>query len=157
MLSADERQEIDRELAHVPTRQAGCIEALKIVQRHRRWVDDDGIADVAGYLRMSREELDSIATFYNLIFRRPVGRHVILVCDSVSCWIEGYSDVLTRLQERLGISLGETTGDDMFTLLPIPCLGLCDKAPAMIVDTTTYGNLTPEKIDDILEATRSEE
>ncbi len=134
----------------MPTRQAGCIGALKIVQRHRRWVDDDGIADVAHYLKMSREELDSIATFYNLIFRRPVGEHVIYVCDSITCWIDGYREILAHLTKKLGVPLGETTGDGKFTLLPIPCLGLCDKAPAMIVDTTTYGELTPGKIDVIL-------
>ena len=71
MLSPQEKKEIDIELAQMPTKQAGCINALKIVQKYRRWVDDDGIADVARYLNMSREELDSIATFYNLIFRRP--------------------------------------------------------------------------------------
>ncbi len=150
MLSAREKEEIDRELSHVPTKQAACIGALKIVQKYRRWVDDDGLADVAVYLDMSREELDSIATFYNLIFRRPVGEHVILLCDSITCWIDGYRDILAHIEQKLGITFGETTADGKFTLLPIPCLGLCDKAPAMIIDKTTHGNLTPAKIDDVL-------
>lgn len=157
MLSEQEKAEIDKELSHVPTKQAACKGALKIVQKRKRWVDDEGIADVAGYLDMSIEEVDSVATFYNLIFRQPVGEHIILLCDSVSCWIDGYRDVLGHLQRKLGISLGQTTEDGKFTLLPIPCLGLCDKAPAMIVDTTTYGNLTPESIDRILQETRSGE
>ncbi len=151
MLSEHEKKAIDAELQHVPTRQAACIGALKIVQKHRDgWVDDDGIADVADYLDMSREELDSVATFYNLIFRQPVGKHVILVCDSVSCWIEGYDDIVAHLKSRLGIDFGQTTDDKRFTLLPIPCIGLCDQAPAMIVGTTTYGKLTNDRVDEIL-------
>ena len=155
MLSKEEQQEIDVELKHVPTKQAACIGALKIVQKHRDgWVSDDGIADIAAYLDMSREELDSVATFYNLIFRKPVGRNVILLCDSVSCWIEGYESIAEHLQKTLKIGFGETTDDGAFTLLPMPCIGLCDRAPAMIVGTTTYGNLTTEKVDRILQELR---
>lgn len=151
MLSPEEKKEIDAELAHVPTRRAACIEALKIVQRHRDgWVDDEALADVAAYLEMSPAALDNVATFYSLIFRQPVGRHVILICDSVSCWITGYESLLSHLSQTLGIGLGETTDDKRFTLLPIPCLGTCDHAPAMIVDTDTHRDLTPEKIDEIL-------
>ena len=73
------------------------------------------------------------------------------MCDSISCWIDGYRDILAHLTKKLGIALGETTTDGKFTLLPIPCLGLCDKAPAMIIDTSTYGELTPGKIDVILD------
>jgi NADH-quinone oxidoreductase subunit E len=99
---------------------------------------------------MSPDELDSVATFYNLIYRKPVGRHVILVCDSVSCWIMGYDPIREHLSSRLGIGLGETTQDGRFTLLPIVCLGTCDHAPAMMVDDELYGDLDPAKIDEIL-------
>ena len=151
MLSPEEKKEIDAELAHVPTKRAACIEALKIVQRHRDgWIDDEALADVAAYLEMSPAALDNVATFYSLIFRQPVGRHVILICDSVSCWITGYESLLSHQSKTLGIGLGETTDDKRFTLLPIPCLGTCDHAPAMIVDTDTHRDLTPEKIDEIL-------
>lgn len=150
MLSEDERREIEEELRHYPTKQAACIEALKIVQRHRGWVTDEGIRDIADFLEMSAAELDSVATFYNLIFRRPVGRHVILICNSVSCWIMGYDRVREQLTARLGIRLGETGADAQFTLLPIQCLGTCDHAPALMVDEELYRDLTPEKVDDIL-------
>jgi NADH-quinone oxidoreductase subunit E len=80
---------------------------------------------------MSPAEVDSVTTFYNLIFRRPVGRHVILICDSVSCWIMGYEQVLNHIKRRLGVEIGQTTTDRRFTLLPIACLGACDKAPAV--------------------------
>jgi NADH-quinone oxidoreductase subunit E len=151
MLSQEEKTEIDKELEHMPTKQAASIEALKIIQRHRRWVSDESLKELAEYLEMSPDALDSIATFYSLIFREPVGEHVILICDSPSCWITGYEDLLSHLRSKLGIDLGGTTKDGKFTLLTIPCLGVCEQAPAMIVDRDTYGDLTPEKIDKILE------
>jgi len=150
MLSEDERREIDEEIQNMPNRKAACIEALKAVQRHRQWVSDEGIADIADYLEMSPDEVDSVATFYNLIFRKPVGEHIIRICDSVSCWVTGYRDILNTLQETLGISLGETTADGKFTLLPIQCLGTCDHAPALMIDEDLHRDLGPDRIGEIL-------
>jgi NADH-quinone oxidoreductase subunit E len=154
MLSPEERQEIEAELAHYPTKQSVCIDAMQIVQRHRGWVSDESIKDLAEFLGMSVEDLDGVATFYNLIFRRPVGRHVMMVCDSVSCWIMGYDRVREHLSRRLGIKMGETTADQRFTLLPIVCLGTCDHAPAMMIDNDLHRDLDPEKVDGILEKYR---
>ncbi len=151
MLTENEIEEIERELAQCEHKQAACIEALKIVQRYRGWISDESLCDIAGFLDMTPEELDSVATFYNLIFRRSVGRHIILLCTTISCWVMGYEDILGYLQERLGIKPGETTSDGRFTLLPIPCLGACDGAPAIMVDETLYTTVTPEKIDEILQ------
>lgn len=151
MLSDAERQEIDRELAHYPSPRAAGIEALKIVQRHRRWVSDEALRDVAEALGMTPDELDSVATFYNLIYRRPVGRHVILLCDSVSCWIVGYREVYAALKERLGIDFGATTEDGRFTLVPMACLGACDHAPVLMIDDDTHRDVTPDGLGEILE------
>lgn len=150
MLSDVERREIEEEMSHYEFPRAACIEALKIVQKHRRWVSDESLHDVAEILGMSVDELDNVATFYNLIYRQPVGEHVILLCDSVSCWIMGYEEIRAQLSERLGIDLGQTTEDDKFTLLPMVCLGDCDHAPAMMVDEELYGNLDAGKVDEIL-------
>jgi NADH-quinone oxidoreductase subunit E len=155
MLTAEEKKEIEAEFPRYEQKQAVSVEALKIVQRHRGWVSDDAVKDIAEFLEMSPDELDGVATFYNLIFRKPVGKHVILVCNSVTCWIMGYDRILGHLKERLGVDLGETTGDGLFTLLPIVCLGACDQAPAMMIDDELYGNLDPAKIDEILEGFRS--
>lgn len=144
MLSPEERAEIEEEAKRYPTRRALCIEALKVVQQHRGWVSDEALADVAVALGMTREELDGVATFYNLVFRKPVGRHVVLVCDSVSCWIMGYDRLRDRLCRELGVGLGGTTADGRFTLLPIVCLGACDHAPAMMVDDDLHGDLDPD-------------
>jgi NADH-quinone oxidoreductase subunit E len=150
MLTAEEKKEIEAEFPRYEQKRAVCVEALKVVQRHRGWVSDEALVAVAEFLEMTPAELDAVATFYNLIFRKPVGKHVILVCDSVSCWIMGYERILQHLQDRLGIVLGETTADGVFTLLPIVCLGACDQAPAMMIDDELYGDLDPAKIDEIL-------
>jgi NADH-quinone oxidoreductase subunit E len=150
MLSDEVKKEIDAEARHYPQRRAVVAEALKAVQARRGWVDDESLRDVADYLGLSFDEVDSIATFYNLIFRQPVGRHVILICDSVSCYLTGYEKLLDHLKKKLGIALGQTTADGRFTLLPNACLGLCEQAPAMMIDNETYGHLTAARIDEIL-------
>jgi NADH-quinone oxidoreductase subunit E len=157
MLSDDEKREIEAESRHYPDQQALCIEALKIVQAHRGWMSDDAMADVAAFLRFSPSELEAVATFYNMIFRRPVGGHVILLCDSVSCWIMGYQRLREHLAKTLGTELGETSADGRFTVLPSVCLGDCGHAPVMMVDTDHYQDLDPARLDDILNRYRKEQ
>jgi NADH-quinone oxidoreductase subunit E len=154
MLTPEERAEIEAEFPHYPTREAVCIDAMKIVQEHRGWVSDEALGDIGELLGMSSADLDGVATFYNLIFRKPVGRHVIFVCDSVSCWIMGCERHFRRLSERLAIQPGETTADGRFTVLPIVCLGACDHAPALMIDRDLHLDVEPERIDHILEGYR---
>jgi len=135
----------------VPTERAACIEALKAVQRHRGWVSDEGLEDIADFLDMSVDQLDSVATFFNLIYRQPVGDHVILVCDSISCWLCGYRELREALSDELGIGFGGTTDDARFTLLPMCCLGDCDNAPVMMVDEDTHHDVDPSSVGAILE------
>ena len=151
MLTEEELKEIDEHVKQYPQKRAACIEALKVVQRKRRWISDENLNDIAGVLDMTPDELDSVATFYNLVFRKPVGRHVILICDSVSCWIMGFEKILEHIQNKLGIRYGETTKDERFTLLPIQCLGTCDRAPALMIDNDLHSDLSIDKIDKILE------
>jgi NADH-quinone oxidoreductase subunit E len=154
MLTTEERSEIEAEFPHYPTREAVCIDALKIVQKHRGWISDDALSDIGELLSMSSTDLEGVATFYNLIFRRPVGRHVIFVCDSVSCWIMGCERHFQQLSEHLGTKPGETTGDGRFTVLPIVCLGACDHAPALMVDRDLHLDVDPANLDRILEGYR---
>jgi NADH-quinone oxidoreductase subunit E len=141
MLSPAELKEIEHELSHYEQPSAATIEALKIVQKHRGWVSDEAVKDIAEKLKTSAADVDSVATFYNLIFRKPVGRHVIFQCDSVSCHIMGADGLRAKLEARLGIKPGQTTPDGRFTLLPIVCLGTCDRAPAMLVDQDLHRDL----------------
>ncbi len=147
MLSQEELSEITAEQANYPQKQAVCIEAMRIVQRHRGWVPDEAIEDIAVLLDMTADELDSVASFYNLIFRKPVGKHVVLLCNSVTCWAMGYDKIREHIQERLKISFGETTPDGEYTFLPIVCLGDCDHAPVMLVDDQLHRDLSPESVD----------
>lgn len=149
-LTEMERQAIDHEIGLLPHKRAAVIEALKIVQKQRRWISDEGIEAIARYLDMGAAEVDSVATFYNLIFRKPVGRHVILLCDSISCYVRGYGKVYSALQEKLKIRFGETSLDQRFTLLPNACLGCCDHAPALMIDEDLYRDVTVEMLDPIL-------
>jgi NADH-quinone oxidoreductase subunit E len=150
MLTEEIRDEIERETRLFTRKRGACIEAMRIVQRHCGWVDDSSLAEIGQILEMTQEELDGVATFYNLIFRSPVGRHVILICNSVSCYVTGYEGIREALERRLGIALGQTTPDGRFTLLPIVCLGACDHAPAMMIDFELHGDLTADGIDAIL-------
>lgn len=149
-LTFAEKAAIDHEIALLPNKKAAVIEALKIVQQHRGWISDDSVDAIAAYLEISAAEVDSVATFYNLIFRKPVGRHVILLCDSVSCYVMDYKKIYAALQEKLNIRFGETTGDQCFTLLPNACLGCCDHAPALMIDSDLYRDVTVEVLDRIL-------
>jgi NADH-quinone oxidoreductase subunit E len=150
MLSEEEIKEIKEEIKQYPYPAAACIDALKIVQHHRGWVSDESVKDIALLLGISNEEVDSVATFYSRIYRKPVGRNVILICDSVSCMIMGYESIYSYISNKLGISFGETTSDGRFTLLPNSCLGDCDNAPAMMINSDHFNRLKIEHIDELL-------
>lgn len=154
MLSDTERDEIEGALKHYPDKRAGTIDVLLLLQRRRGWISDESLLDIAQFLGMTREDVDGVATFYNLIFRKPVGRHVLFMCDSISCWIMGCERVRERLLDRYGVNVGQTTSDGRLTVLPIACLGHCERAPAIMIDTDIYGNVTPDKIDGIVEKYR---
>ncbi len=151
MLTDEERQAVEKEVNDCECPESASVEALQALQRYRGWISDEAIRDVAPIVGMSPEELDSVATFYSLIFRKPVGRHVIYLCDSLTCFIMGHENIYEHIRNRLQIRMGETTPDNRFTLLPVSCLGLCDHAPAMIVDEELYGDLDGTRVDEILD------
>lgn len=150
-LTAAEKAAIDREMGHYEQRQAVSVEALKIVQKERGWISDGLLKAIAEHTGIAAADLEAVATFYNLIFRQPVGRHLVFVCDSVSCWLCGYEELRHLVQERLGVEFGQTTADGRFTLLPSVCLGNCDKAPAVMIDEDHYGNVGAENLAEILQ------
>jgi NADH-quinone oxidoreductase subunit E len=154
MITDEQKQAIEAEIARYPSRQSIGVDALKMVQEDRGWVSDEDLEDLADFLGMTPAELDSVATFYNLIYRRPVGRHVIHICDSVSCWIMGYEQLQRRLEAELGVGMGQTTADGRFTLLPIPCLGCCDHAPSLMIDENLHEDVSLDNVQSILEQYR---
>lgn len=152
VLSTAEQMAIEHEMQHYEHPRAASIEALKIVQKARGWIPDGAAEAIGAVLGIPAAEIEGVATFYSQIFRQPVGRHVIRVCDSMTCFIAGHEDLLRVLHVQLGISVGQTTADQRFTLLPVCCLGNCDKAPALMIDEQTFGNIHPNDLERILEA-----
>jgi len=132
------------------------IDVLRAIQGHHGWIPDAGIELAARILGTTPVKVEEVATFYDKLYRQPVGRKVIHVCDSICCWSRGGEEVYTYLQQTLGVGPGGTSADGAFTLLPTCCLGACGESPAMMIGFTTYGDLTPEKIDAILKREREE-
>jgi NADH-quinone oxidoreductase subunit E len=150
ILSPEEIQEINAEIGHYPDKAAVSIEALKIVQKYRRWVSDDCLVAVAELLDMSPAQLEAVATFYNLIYRQPVGKTVIHYCNSVTCWMLGGERIGERLCRQLNVELGEMSADGEYTILPIVCLGACDHAPVAMVGDELRLDITEDAVNEIL-------
>jgi NADH-quinone oxidoreductase subunit E len=131
------------------------VDLLRAIQAYYGWVPDEGVLLTAATLGVLPVEVEELATFYDKLFRRAVGRRVIHVCDSICCWSTGAEMITEHLQKSLGIEFGMTTTDGAFTLLPSCCLGACGDAPAMMIGLTTHGKLTPKKIDAILQKERA--
>jgi NADH-quinone oxidoreductase subunit E len=153
-LPPDLRAEIAALMREAAYPRGASVGALAAVQARFGWVSDAHLTELAGVMGLPVADLDGVATYFNLIFRRPVGRHVIMMCDSVSCWIMGRDALCARLCDRLGIRPGQTSADGAVTLLPIVCLGHCDHAPALLVDRTLHGDLDAAGIDRIADSVR---
>jgi NADH-quinone oxidoreductase subunit E len=149
-LSLAEIQEIKAEMRHYEDKTAVSIEALKIVQKYRRWVSDECLVAIAGLLDISPAQLEGVATFYNLIYRQPVGKTVIHYCNSVTCWMLGAEKVRERLCRHLNVELGEMSADGEFTILPIVCLGACDHAPVVMIGDELKLDITEDDVNEIL-------
>ncbi len=142
-----------RVVAAVTNREA-AVDVLKELQRHYGWLTDEAVIAAAEILGLSPLQVEELATFYELIYRRPVGKRVIHVCDSISCWSCGCDTILNHLKERLGVEPGGTSADGCFTLIPCACLGNCGEGPTMMIGDSLYGLLTKERVDEILEKER---
>lgn len=149
-LSDLEKKEIDKEFYHYEHIDSVALEALRIVQKHRGWISDNSLQAISQYIKISIAQLESVATCYQLIFRQPVGKMVIYLCNSASCWIMGCESIKYKLQSKLKVNLGEISADGLFTLLQSPCLGDCDKAPVVMINESMHYNLTPQKIEKIV-------
>jgi NADH-quinone oxidoreductase subunit E len=147
------KQLIDKVASAVTNREA-AVDVMKELQKHYGWLTDEAVDEAAEILGLSPVEVEELATFYEMIYRRPVGRRVVHVCDSISCWSVGCDEIMEHLKSRLGVEPGGTTSDGMFTLIPCACLGNCGEGPTMMVGDNLYGRLTPERVDEILERER---
>jgi NADH-quinone oxidoreductase subunit E len=151
MIPENLKKDLEARVASAITPREAAVDVMKEVQNHYGWLTDEGVVESAEILGLSPLQVEELATFYEMIYRRPVGKKVIKVCDSISCWTMGDEELMAHLVKRLGVEPGGTTTDGMFTLLPCSCLGNCGNAPAMMVGENMYENLTPDNADEILE------
>ena len=156
MLPRELLEMLQKRIASVEHPRELAVDIMLTCQNHYGYLSDEALEEAARLLDMTPLELEELATFYDFIYREPVGRFVIHVCDGVVCWMNGYDSVLDHLVKTLAIKPGETTADGLFTVLPTACIGYCDLSPAMLINGRAYGPLTPEKIDDILNRLRAE-
>ncbi len=156
MLPESLRESLMTQIAGVEYPREAAIDVMFALQSHYGYLSDEALEEGAGLLRMTPLELEELATFYDFIYREPVGRYVIHICDGVVCWMNGYPPIRDYLFQKLGIGLGETTKDGLFTILPTACIGYCDLSPAVLINGRPYGPLTPEKIDDLVERFKGE-
>jgi NADH-quinone oxidoreductase subunit E len=149
-LSDEEIRQLDAILGHYPDRRAAAATAMRLLQARRRWLSDEALVDLGECLGGTVAERDSIATVGNMLFRKPFGRQVVLICDSFACWSLGYAELRAAVEAELGVGMGQTTADGRFTLLPIVCLAACDRGPAMMVDDELHGPVSPDQLAGIL-------
>lgn len=156
MLPQTLKQELQDRISRVPHPREMVIDVINALQDHYGYFSDEAVAQAAELLNMSPLELDELATFYTFIYREPVGKYVIHVCDSLICQMEGGENLASRLCDRLGIQPGGTTADGLFTLLPVCCVGYCDRAPAILVNRKVHGPLTVEALDRLIDKLREQ-
>ena len=150
MLPLELKEALAKEIAEVDHPREKVIDVMFALQGHYGYMSDEAMEEASGLLGMTTLELEELATFYDLVYREPVGKYVIHVCDSMVCWMFGHESMIDYLCAQLSITVGGTTEDGLFTLLPVCCIGYCDHAPAMMINRKVYGHLSPEKIDGIL-------
>lgn len=150
MIPASLNIELQQRVARAVTNREAAVDVMKELQRHYGWLTDEAVVEAAGLLDLSPLQVEELATFYEMIYRRPVGRYVIHVCDSISCWSMGGEPLLKQFEKLLGIRTGGTTADGVFTLLPCSCLGNCGKAPAVMVGERQYGCVTPDDAQEMI-------
>ncbi|OGK99769.1 MAG: hypothetical protein A3E31_09765 [Candidatus Rokubacteria bacterium RIFCSPHIGHO2_12_FULL_73_22] len=152
--SGEQLAEVRRLQALYPDRRGALLPVLHMAQDAFGWVSLDVEEYVAELFDLSPAHVHEVVTFYTLYFRQPKGRHVVAVCHNLSCHLAGAKTILGHLKTRLGVEVGATTPDGRVTLLAVECLCACERAPMMQVDDRYELDLTPEKVDRILEGLR---
>lgn len=151
VLSEQVRTKITQLKERYPQARSALLPALHLAQReHDGWLSDELIVEVAEVMGLPSAEVRSVASFYTMFNRWPVGKYLVQVCTNLSCSLLGAEHIVEHLRRKLGIEVGETTPDGLFTLLEVECLGSCGTAPMMQINDTYYENLTTERIDEIL-------
>lgn len=150
MLSDKTKSEIQQLKARYPHPNSALLPALALAQKEHGWLSPEVLEEVAAVMELAPAQVGSVASFYTMFNRRPVGKYLIQVCTNIACSLLGAEHIVEHLKRQLGIGVGETTPDGLFTLMEVECLGSCGTAPVMQVNETYYENLTAGKVDEIL-------
>ena len=150
--SAEVEAEIDRHLAKYPVERSAILPLMFIVQRERGYLDPPGVQYLANRLQLRVTDIWEVATFYSMLQTKPIGKYHIQVCKTLSCKIMGEGKITEHVCGKLGIKPGETTADGKFTLSLVECLGSCGTAPMFQINFDYHENLTPKKVDQILDS-----
>ena len=150
MYSDANEKKIDELISRYPVKRSAIIPALFIAQEEHGYVTDDDVRYLAERLDLRVNEVEEIVTFYSMFSRKPVGKYKLQVCRTISCALNGASDVTDHLCSKLGVGLGETTRDGKFTVTEVECLGYCDLAPVLQVNFTYHERVTPDSLDSIV-------
>jgi NADH-quinone oxidoreductase subunit E len=152
--SAAARERIQEILTHYPDKRSALLPVLNLAQAEFGHIGEETIVLVADTLDLTPPKVYEVLTFYTLLNEKPVGTYLIQICRTLSCALVGSENILEHLRERLGIGIGETTPDGLFTLRTVECLASCGTAPVMQINGAYYESLTPEKVDRILDDLR---
>ncbi|HMG77006.1 MAG TPA: NADH-quinone oxidoreductase subunit NuoE [Pyrinomonadaceae bacterium] len=150
--SPEIESEIDRHLAKYPVMRSAILPLMFIVQRERGYLDPPGVAYLAKRLKLRITDIWEVATFYSMIHIKPIGKYHIQVCKTLSCKLLGADKITQQCAKKIGIKVGETTADGRFSLSEVECLGSCGTAPMFQINFDYHENLTPEKVDQILDS-----
>jgi NADH-quinone oxidoreductase subunit E len=152
MLSEATRSRIEALIQRYPQPRSALIPSLYLAQQEAGYVSAEVVRELAGIFRLSANEVYEVASFYTMLYKKPVGRYVIQVCTNISCLLCNCEEIMKHLEERLGIRPGETTADGKFTLVEVECLASCGTAPVIQINEDYHENLTVAKLDLILDS-----
>ena len=152
MLSQEANQQIQALIGKYPHKRSALIPSLQLAQKEVGYLSNDTICEIARIFDLTPNEVYEVATFYTMLYKKPVGKYVIQVCTNISCLLCNAEDIVSHLSGKLGIQPGETTPDGKYTFLEVECLGSCGTSPVMQINETYYEELTPEKVDQILDS-----
>ena len=150
MLSQAACQHIQTLISRYPQKRSALIPSLQLAQKEAGYLSNETISEIARIFDLSPNEVYEVASFYTMLYKKPMGKYVIQVCTNISCLICNAEEIVTHLIGKLGIQLGQTTPDGKYTLLEVECLGSCGTSPVIQINEQYYEELTPEKVDRIL-------
>jgi NADH-quinone oxidoreductase subunit E len=157
LLSADARARIQAFVDKYPNRRSALLPALHVAQNEIGWLPREAMEEVAEVLGLDWDQVEEVASFYTMYYKQPVGRYVLEVCKTIPCSLLGADEIIDYIANKLGIQPGQTTPDGMFTLFRVECLAACHRAPVMQVNHRYYQDLTPQKVDQLIEAARAQQ